>query len=171
MHRHDTSRIVEHSAHEMFDLVADVEKYPEFVPFCERLVVRGRKHLEGHTIMVADMTVGYKMLRETFTSKVTLDRQALTIRADYLDGPFRTMENVWRFEPLGEHRSKIHFCIEYEFKSRTLAALMGAMFDRVFRTFAHSFEKRADTLYGTGEAAPSQATKAYQPAEAGDKAG
>ncbi|MBZ8132534.1 type II toxin-antitoxin system RatA family toxin [Afifella sp. IM 167] len=157
MHHHETSRIVEHSATEMFDLVADVEKYPEFVPFCERLHVRGRKQIEGRTILVADMTVGYKMLRETFTSKVTLDRQDLSIRADYLDGPFRTMENVWNFEPLGESQSKIHFYIDYEFKSRTLAAVMGAMFDRVFRTFASSFERRADTLYGREGVAPTRA--------------
>ncbi|WP_307155237.1 type II toxin-antitoxin system RatA family toxin [Rhodopseudomonas julia] len=156
MHHHETSRTVNHSAEEMFDLVADVEKYPQFVPFCERLNVRGRKQIEGRTILVADMTVGYKMLRETFTSKVTLDREDLSIRADYLDGPFRTMENIWTFERLGENQAKIHFCIDYEFKSRTLATLMGAMFDRVFRTFAASFERRADVLYGT-EGAPSRA--------------
>jgi coenzyme Q-binding protein COQ10 len=141
-----TTRRVAHSAEEMFDLVAEVERYPEFVPFCEMLVVRGRRK-DGHKdVLVADMTVGYKLVRETFTSKVTLDRPALTIRADYLDGPFRALENSWHFTP-AETGCEISFCIEYEFRSRTLALLMGAMFDRVFRTFADAFERRADQIY------------------------
>jgi coenzyme Q-binding protein COQ10 len=147
-----TKRRVAHSAEEMFNLVADVERYPEFVPFCERLAVRGRKEEEGREVLVADMTVGYRLVRETFTSKVTLDRRALTIRADYLDGPFRTMENAWTFTPAEGGGSEIGFAIAYEFKSRTLAMLMGAVFDRAFRTFAQAFEARADKVYGPGTA-------------------
>ena len=143
-----TQRRVTHSAEEMFRLVADVERYPEFVPFCERLVVRGRRGESAREVLVVDMSIGYKLVRETFTSKVTLDRQALEIRADYLDGPFRTMENSWTFEPLPDGGSEIRFAISYEFRSRTLAMLMGAVFDRVFRTFAHAFEVRADKIYG-----------------------
>ena len=147
-----TTRRVRHPAGLMFDLVADVERYPEFVPFCERLQVRARRSEEGREVLVADMTIGYKLLRETFTSKVTLDRPALQIRADYLDGPFRSMENSWTFEPVPDGGSEIAFCIVYEFKSRTLAILMGAMFDRVFRTFAGAFEARADAIHGAGGA-------------------
>jgi coenzyme Q-binding protein COQ10 len=143
-----TTRRVTHSAEEMYALVADVERYPEFVPFCERLDVRGRRKEGEREVLVADMTIGYKLVRETFTSKVTLDREALEIRADYLDGPFRTMENSWSFRPLPQGGSEINFCIQYEFRSRTLAMLMGAVFDRVFRTFAHAFEVRADHIYG-----------------------
>jgi len=143
-----TTRHVAHSADEMYALVADVEKYPEFVPFCERLDVRGRRKEGELEVLVADMTVGYRLVRETFTSKVTLDPEAREIRADYLDGPFRTMENGWRFEPLPEGGSKISFRIQYEFRSRTLAVLMGAVFDRAFRAFAHAFESRADQVYG-----------------------
>lgn len=144
----ETTRRVPHSAEAMFDLVADVERYPEFVPFCEMLHVRGRRQ-DGETeVLVADMTVGYKLLRESFTSKVTLDRPKLTIRADYLDGPFRTMENDWNFVPLPEGGCEISFCIQYEFRSRTLSTLMGTMFDRVFRTFADAFENRANEVYG-----------------------
>ncbi len=132
----------------MFDLVADVERYPEFVPFCERLEVRGRRSEGDRDVLVVDMTVGYKLLRETFTSKVTIDRAAMEIRADYLDGPFRALENVWTFLPLPEGGTEIEFCIVYEFRSRTLGALMGTMFERVFRTFAHAFEARADAVYG-----------------------
>ncbi|MYZ47218.1 SRPBCC family protein [Propylenella binzhouense] len=148
-----TTRRVPHPPEQMFELVADVERYPEFVPFCERLDVRARRRDGGCEILVADMTVGYKLVRETFTSKVTLDRPALQIRADYLDGPFRSMENRWTFEPHPEGGSLISFCIEYEFRSRTLALLMGTMFERVFRTFAHAFEARADAVYGGASAA------------------
>jgi coenzyme Q-binding protein COQ10 len=143
-----TTRRVAHSAPAMFDLVADVERYPEFVPFCESLDVRGRRKEGEREVLVADMSVGYKLVRETFTSKVTLDRPALTIRADYLDGPFRSLENSWTFSPLPEGGSEISFCIVWEFRSRTLAVLMGAMFDRAFRTFADAFEARADRIYG-----------------------
>jgi coenzyme Q-binding protein COQ10 len=145
-----TTRRVDHSAEEMFNLVADVERYPEFVPFCERLNVRGRRSEGGREVLVADMTIGYKLVRETFTSKVTLDREALEIRADYLDGPFRFMENSWHFRPCDGGGSEISFEIAYEFKSRALALLMGAVFDRVFRAFAHAFETRADKIYGKG---------------------
>ena len=144
-----TKRRLAHSATEMFDLVAAVERYPEFVPFCEALLVRGRRMEGEREVLVADMTVGYKLLRETFTSKVTLDRPALSIRADYLDGPFRALENSWSFEPLPDGGCEISFCIQYEFRSRALALLMGAMFVRVFRTFADAFQARADQLYGT----------------------
>jgi coenzyme Q-binding protein COQ10 len=148
MPQFSTTRQVGHSAEEMFRLVADVERYPEFVPFCERLTVRGRKREGARETLVADMTVGYKLVRETFTSKVTLDCDALEIRADYLDGPFRTMENSWHFRPLDGGGSEIRFAIAYEFKSRALALLMGAVFDRVFRAFANAFEARADAVYG-----------------------
>ena len=152
-----TTRRVAHSAKEMFDLVADVERYPEFVPFCERLTVRKRQSGNGREgdreVLVADMTIGYKLIRETFTSKVTLDRAAQEIRADYLDGPFRFMENSWTFRPLDGSGSEISFSIAYEFKNRALAMLMGAVFDRAFRRFAQAFEARADKVYGKEDGA------------------
>jgi coenzyme Q-binding protein COQ10 len=153
MPQFETTHRVDHSAGEMFDLVADVEAYPEFVPLCERLVVRARRDDGEKSILVADMTIGYKVVRETFTSQVTLDRPALVIRADYLDGPFRFMENLWTFVPAGEGQSDIGFYIAYEFKSRALALVMGTMFDRVFRTFSDAFEKRADVVYAKSDAA------------------
>lgn len=140
---------VDHSSEDMFALVADVEKYPEFVPLCEKLHVRGRKDLgEGREMLVADMTVAYKLFRETFTSRVTLDPTAGRILVEYLDGPFRHLENVWTFKPLGESACEVGFDIAYEFKSRTLSALMSVMFDRAFRKFSDAFEARADVVYG-----------------------
>jgi coenzyme Q-binding protein COQ10 len=144
---HSTRR-VKHSPDKMFDLVADVENYPRFVPLCESLSVRLRRPLDdGREVMVADMTVAYTLYRETFTSKVTLDRAKAEILVEYLDGPFKHLENRWTFEPDGEG-CKVGFWIAYEFKSRAMGALMGAMFDKAFRKFSEAFEKRADAVYG-----------------------
>ncbi|MBN9070774.1 MAG: type II toxin-antitoxin system RatA family toxin [Rhizobiales bacterium] len=148
MPKFETTRHVAHKADEMFALVADVERYPEFLPLCEALTVRSRKERDGRTMLVADMTVGYKAIRETFTSQVHLKPDERTIDVKYLDGPFRYLTNIWRFEPTGENRSDVHFFIDYEFKSRILGALMGAMFDRAFRMFTEAFEARADAIYG-----------------------
>jgi coenzyme Q-binding protein COQ10 len=144
-----TQRRVRHDAAQMFDLVADVEKYPQFVPLCQSLRVKSRAAKgEGVEVVVADMTVAYKLIRETFTSRVTLDRANLEILVEYLSGPFSHMENRWHFRPLGAQTCAVEFSIDYEFKSRMLAMLMGAMFDVAFRRFAAAFEKRADEIYG-----------------------
>ncbi len=132
----------------MFDLVADVERYPEFVPLCRALKVRRRySGPDGTEVLVAEMTVAYKLISETFTSRVTLDRANLQIRVEYLDGPFSRLENRWTFRPTDEHNCEVEFFISYEFKSRTLALLMGSMFDLAFRRFATAFEQRADLVY------------------------
>jgi coenzyme Q-binding protein COQ10 len=144
-----TTRRVHHAASEMFDLVADVERYPEFVPLCQSLRVRKRTEQGGKEVIVADMTVAYKLVRETFTSRVTLDRSNLEILVEYLEGPFRRLNNRWRFRPVGERICDVEFYIAYEFRSRTLGMLMGAVFDAAFRRFASAFEKRADQVYGT----------------------
>ena len=144
-----TTRRVRHSAADMFDLVADVERYPEFVPLCKSLAVRRRsKDGEGRDVIVADMTVSYKLIRETFTSRVTLDRGKREILVEYQEGPFRAMNNRWRFHPTGEQASEIQFFIAYEFRSRTLGLLMGSIFDAAFRRFSAAFERRADQVYG-----------------------
>ncbi len=146
MPQFETRRLVKHSPDQMFDLIADVERYPEFLPLCEALVVRSRKERDGKVLMVADMSVGYKAIRETFTTQVLLNRAEHAIDVKYIDGPFRYLDNKWRFEPAGEGCS-VHFFIDYEFKSRILGALMGSMFDRAFRMFTDAFEKRADAVY------------------------
>ena len=134
----------------MFDLVADVDQYPQFVPLCSALKVKKRTPAEenGTEVLVADMTVAYKFVRETFTSRVTLDRPNLKILVAYLDGPFSKMENRWTFKPTGENACEVEFAIDYEFKSRTLGMLMGAMFETAFRRFSAAFEARADKVYG-----------------------
>jgi len=144
-----TKRRVRHSASEMFDLVADVESYPQFVPMCSALVVRQRSPAgEGIEVIVADMTVSFKLVRETFRSRVTLDRPNLKILVEYLQGPFSRMQNRWTFTPVDDNACDVGFFIDYEFRSRTLGMLMGAMFDAAFRRFAVAFEQRADRIYG-----------------------
>lgn len=148
-----TVRTVSHPASRMFDLVADVEKYPGFVPLCQALTVRRRSTLpDGREVLVADMRVGFKAIRESFTSRVTLDRAANVIVAEYIDGPFRSLENRWTFRdrPPGDGSAgcTVEFFITYEFKSRMLGMLMGSMFESAFGRFAEAFEERADKVYG-----------------------
>jgi coenzyme Q-binding protein COQ10 len=148
MPQFSTKRHVQHSASAMFDLVADVEHYPEFVPLCRSLRVRKRStDSEGRDVVIADMTVAYKLIYETFTSRVTLDRPSLEILVEYLEGPFRRMNNRWRFDSAGPDACDVEFFISYEFRSRTLGLLMGAMFDAAFRRFSAAFERRADQIY------------------------
>ena len=147
MPKFETTRRVQHSPRDMFALVADVESYPEFLPLCEALKVTSRRERENKTLLIADMTVGYKAIRETFTSQVMLDPEALRIEVQYLNGPFRYLNNVWTFLP-ANGGSDIGFYIDYEFKSRMLGILMGSMFDVAFRKFSQAFEERADKIYG-----------------------
>jgi len=149
MPRFSNRRRVQHRAEQMFDLVADVERYPEFVPLCQALKIRQRKqNPDGTETIVADMTVSFKLVKETFTSEVTLDKPHLKILVRYLKGPFSNLENRWSFEAKGEEVCEVGFFIAYEFKSRMLATLMGAMFDAAFGRFSAAFEKRADMIYG-----------------------
>lgn len=148
MPKFDTTRSVAHSAPNMFALVADVEHYPEFLPLCEALTVRQRKRKEARTLLVADMTVGYKAIRETFTSQVLLQPDELIIDVKYIDGPFRYLDNRWIFESTDAGGCNVVFSIDYQFKSRMLGMLMGSMFDRAFHMFSEAFEKRADAIYG-----------------------
>jgi len=149
MPRFSNKRRVLHTADQMFDLVADVERYPEFVPLCAALKVRQRNAKpDGLEVIVADMTVSFKLVKETFSSRVTLDRAGRKILVEYVSGPFSTLENRWTFEPKEGDACDVTFFIAYEFKSRMLAMLMGTMFDTAFARLSVAFEKRADAIYG-----------------------
>ena len=146
MPQFSTKRRVPHAATDMFDLVADVEKYPQFVPLCSAMKVKSRTEKDGVTVLVADMTVAYKIIRETFTSRVRSARAA-----DFCRISQRTVQA--HAEPLAfcagrEDACEIEFFIDYEFRSRALAAVMGAVFDAAFRKFAVAFERRADEIHG-----------------------
>jgi coenzyme Q-binding protein COQ10 len=141
-------RRVPHRAEDMFALVADAERYPEFLPLCEALVIRSRRERDGATLLVADMTVGYKAIHETFTSQVLMKPAEHAIDVTYLNGPFSRLDNRWRFIPVNEESCDVHFFIDYEFRNKVLGTLMGVMFDRAFHQFSQAFADRADRVYG-----------------------
>jgi coenzyme Q-binding protein COQ10 len=146
-----TVRQVPFSPRQMFDLVADVEKYPQFLPLCEALTVKGRERDGEREIVIAQMTVGYMAIRETFTSRVVLDPEALLVQAAAMpgaaSGPFSRLENRWAFAPVSGG-CNVDFTIDYELKSLTLQMLVGGLFDRAFRKYAEAFEARAHATYG-----------------------
>lgn len=149
MHVYETRHVIAHSADDMFTLVADVESYPKFLPLCEGLALKRREQRGGKEVLIATMTVGYKLIRESFTTEVTLDREHKTISVSYLDGPFSYLENRWRFIPIGTERCEIEFYIKYSFRSRFLEHIMGGLFAKAIRKYTAAFEERADALYGS----------------------
>ena len=137
------TRRLPYSAEQMFDLVADVKRYGQFLPW----VVATRVRSDSETEMVADMVVGFKSLRESFTSRVEKDRPN-TITVHYIDGPLSDLENVWTFRAIDENSCEIDFCVDFEFRNKVFQALAGQYFDRAFRRMVEAFEKRAHQLYG-----------------------
>ncbi len=143
-----TKRRVPYSPRQMFDLVADVERYPEFLPLCEGLTLRSREDKPDRTVLVATMVAGYQAIRESFTTRVTLLPAEHKVLVEYLDGPFRRLENRWLFKPAAGGGCDVDFYIDYELRSLMLGVLVGAVFDKAFRRFAESFEARARQVYG-----------------------
>jgi coenzyme Q-binding protein COQ10 len=147
-------RRVDFAAADMFALVADVENYPKFVPLCDGLRVRRRSALsESVEVIIAEMEVGFKAVCERYTSRITCNRDKLEIIVEYIDGPFKKLDNRWLFrdEPTpegGAAKSVVDFHIAYEFRSLALGMLMGAMFDRAFQKYSDAFVKRAGEVYG-----------------------
>ncbi|MEE4200565.1 type II toxin-antitoxin system RatA family toxin [Erythrobacter sp.] len=137
------TRRLPYSAEQMFDLVADVKRYREFLPW----VIATRVRSDSETEMVADMVVGFKSIRETFTSRVSKDRPR-EIAVHYVDGPLSDLDNVWIFRPVDENTCEIDFAVDFEFKNRVFQALAGQYFDRAFRKMVAAFEARAHELYG-----------------------
>lgn len=148
MHVYEIKHPVAHSADDMFRLVADVERYPKFLPLCEDLKLKRRERRDGKKVLIATMVVGYKLIRESFTTEVILDSEARTIVVHYLDGPFSFLENRWTFRPLTAKSCEIDFYIAYSFRSRLLERLMGGLFDKAVRHYTTAFEQRADAIYG-----------------------
>ncbi len=145
MAKHAERRLLPYTQQQLFDLVADIEKYPEFLPWCIGSRIRS-KH--GNEI-VADLMIGFKIYRERFTSRVLLsapDRITVT----YSEGPFRYLENVWRFEPTADGGCIVDFYVDFEFKSKMLQRLIEMLFSEAVRRMVAAFEGRARTLYGTG---------------------
>ena len=148
MHVFEIKHPVAHAADHMYDLVAKVEDYPKFLPLCEDLKVTHREVIDGKDVLTATMQVGYKMIRESFTTRVTLDPETRTILVEYLDGPFSHLENRWHFVPQGDGGSVIDFYIAYCFRSRLFERVVGGLFDKAVQKYTAAFETRADAVYG-----------------------
>lgn len=150
MPRHTETRNVPYSPEQMFDLVADVKRYQEFLPWVTATRVRS----DSENLMVADLVVGFRALKETFASRVTKRRpEALTV--DYLEGPLKYLHNNWKFAPDGRGGTDIDFCVDFAFRSRLFESLAGQMFDRALRRMIGAFEERAHQLYGATSPASS----------------
>jgi coenzyme Q-binding protein COQ10 len=143
MPTHAEKKVLPYTPEQMFRLVADVERYPEFLPWCLAARVRRR---EG-PVMWADLIIGFKLLRERFTSRVELDEPASRINVRYTEGPFKHLDNHWLFEP-HPNGCRIDFFVDFEFRSRMLQQVMGLFFNEAVRLMVNSFENRAKQLYG-----------------------
>lgn len=144
MPTHAEKRTLPYSAEQLFDLVADVEKYPEFLPWCLSSRITKR---EGD-VFYADLVIGYKMVREKFTSKVTISKPD-RIHVEYIRGPMKHLSNHWRFIPEPDRRCTIDFYVDFSFRNMFLQNLMGAFFDKIVRKMVGAFEDQAKALYGT----------------------
>ena len=142
MPTHAEQKILPHSPEQMFDLVADVALYPEFLPWC----VATRIKSNDGAMMVADMVIGFKVFREQYTSRVKLDRPH-RIDVEYQNGPFRYLENHWIFKPHGDGHCVVDFHVDFEFKSRILEKAIGRVFTEAVHRMVSAFETRADDLY------------------------
>jgi coenzyme Q-binding protein COQ10 len=140
---HAERRVLPYSPAQMFDLVAAVDRYPEFLPWCIGARIKSR----NGNVVLADLIIGFRMIRERFTSRVILDRPG-RIDVSYIDGPLKHLANRWLFEPAGEGGCVIDFHVDFEFRSRILQAAIGALFHEAVRRMVAAFEKRAHALYG-----------------------
>lgn len=150
MPTHTEQRILPHSAQQMYDLVADVERYPDFLPWCSAARVRSRKPDGEAIVMAADLVISFKVFREKFGSRVTLYPGDTRIDVEYLDGPFRYLNNHWKFRDLPEGGCEVDFFVDFEFKSSVLQAVIGVVFNEAMQRIVRAFEARAAALYGTG---------------------
>lgn len=144
---HRETRIVPYTAEQMYAVVADIEHYPDFLPWCSRIVIRQREKQGETEFVTAEMFVSYLAFRESYVSRVRLDHGALTIEARHLQGPFKRLDNRWRFVP-EKRGSEVHFLIDFQFSNPVLQAVAGAAFGVVASRMQHAFIARADTIYG-----------------------
>ena len=149
MPKHSESREMPYSAEQMYNLIADVESYPEFLPWCSGVRMRARRAIDGGEVLEADLVISFKVFRERFGSRVTLRADARTIDVEYLDGPFKYLVNNWKFEPIDEARCRTSFFVDFEFRSRALQAVIGVVFNEAMRRIVRAFEERANVLYGS----------------------
>lgn len=142
MPTHAEKKILRYTPEQLFDMVADVRRYPEFLPWC----VGARIVQATEAELIADLTIGFKLFRETFRSQVTLERPG-HVHVQYLTGPFRYLNNHWRFRPV-PGGTEVDFFVDFEFRSRLLQAVIGTVFNEAVSMMVRAFERRARALYG-----------------------
>ena len=143
MPRHSETKHLPYTPDQLFELVADVANYDQFLPWVSAVRVQSDSDSE----MIADLIVGFGAFKERFTSRVTKDRPR-RIMVDYIEGPLKFLKNEWRFDPAPDGGTDLHFCVDFAFQSRLFEMLAGQMFDRALRRMTGAFEARADALYG-----------------------
>ena len=143
MPKHQETRVLPYSATQMFDLVADIEHYPAFLPWCKEARILSR----DKTKVTADLVIGYKFFQEKFTSEVTMDRPR-TITVHYRSGPLSHLSNAWEFKPKGRKGCEVSFHVDFDFHSPLLRAAMSVFFDKALSKMVAAFEERARELYG-----------------------
>ncbi|MEL6425191.1 MAG: type II toxin-antitoxin system RatA family toxin [Pseudomonadota bacterium] len=150
MPTHSEKRTVPYTPEQMFDLIADIKAYPEFLPWCSAARERKRTPLPDHSgeILDADLVISFKVFRERFGSRVTLRPGQKVIDVEYLDGPFRYLNNHWQFNRLEDGRCEIDFFVDFEFRSAMLQSLIGLVFNQAMQRIVAAFEARAKVLYG-----------------------
>jgi coenzyme Q-binding protein COQ10 len=146
---HAEKRVVPYTPEQMFDLVAGIERYPEFLPWCMAARIKSRETVPGtdQSVVIADLVIGFKMIRERYTSKVTMERPG-RIDVVYLEGPLKHLTNHWRFEPLPAGGTLVDFYVDFEFRSKLLQTIIGALFHEALRRMVSAFDARAKQLYG-----------------------
>lgn len=165
MPTHSEQRRVPYRPEQMYELVADIERYPEFIPWTAATRIRSRQPMDGgpSEMVDADMVVSFRVFRERFGSRVTLDPEARQINVSYLDGPFSHMRNRWSFLTNEDGSTTIDFYVDFAFKNWTLQQLIGAVFDQAMRRIVRAFEDRAEALYGDDKVGRSPASDLHQP--------
>ncbi|MBK5932989.1 coenzyme Q-binding protein COQ10 [Rhodovulum imhoffii] len=148
MPTHTENREMPYTAQQMYDLVADVASYPQFLPWTAAARIRSLTPIEGGELMKADLVVSFKVFRERFGSRVRLWHDDLRIDTEYLDGPFRHMKSYWKFRDVEENRCAVEFFVDFEFKNRVLQGVIGAVFNEAMQRIVRAFERRAEDLYG-----------------------
>lgn len=149
MTTHAEKRIMPYSAQQMYDLIADIERYADFLPWCAALRIRQRRQEGPKEILDAEMVVSFKVFREKFGCRVVLQPEENRIDVSYLDGPFKYLDNRWHFREIDQTSCEVDFFVDFEFKSRTLQMLIGVVFHEAMRQIVRAFERRAEALYGS----------------------
>lgn len=148
MPTHSETRHLPYTAQQMYDLVADVGQYPEFLPWCSAARIRATSELESSTVLEADLVISFKVFREKFASRVTLYPSVLVIDTEYLDGPFRYMKSNWAFAEAEDGGCEISFFVDFEFRNAILQGIIGVVFNEAMQRIVRAFERRAAELYG-----------------------